>query len=91
MKKKLSHIFLIVFYIILLAILIAASISAQRLLEIESITLDSTWDLIKNAVNNSPLFIVAGIILALVLLGIKLKEDIQAIQEQDNSREQEEL
>lgn len=79
MKKKLSHIFLIVFYIILLAILIVASISAQRLLEIESITLDSTWDLIKNAVNNSPLFIVAGIILALVLLGIKLKEDIQAI------------
>lgn len=70
---------MIVFYIILLAILIAASISAQRLLEIESITLDSTWDLIKNAVNNSPLFIVAGIILALVLLGIKLKEDIQAI------------
>lgn len=79
MKKTCSRISLIVLYGVLLVILIIASISAQKSLKIEDPTIDSTWNLIKNVINNTPFFIVSAIAVVLIILGVKLKEDIQTV------------
>lgn len=75
MKRKKSYILFIFYYIVLLAILLAASISAQKSAKIAPITADSTWEVIKETINDAPLYTVSIIVLVLIVFGLNMADD----------------